>query len=117
MSIDFNFYLEDTSIAVSITNQEIQVGDNCSRIILTPLYDATHVAADGFASVAINQTTNLPRAIIAQQLIMENVDGQIKRIFVTNNLETAIVGCNNNGYLEVRESIEQVLAKIKNLKS
>tara|TARA_Y100000361_G_scaffold145727_1_gene155313 strand:- start:11714 stop:11896 length:183 start_codon:yes stop_codon:yes gene_type:complete len=41
----------------------------------------------------------------------------IKRIFVTNNLETAIVGCNNNGYLEVRESIEQVLAKIKKLKS
>jgi len=38
---------------------------------------------------------------------------QLKRVFVTDKGKTAVVGWNNNGYFEVKESYEEVINKLK----
>lgn len=36
----------------------------------------------------------------------------LKRVFVTKEGKTAVVGWNNNGYFEINESYEDVISKI-----
>jgi uncharacterized protein YlzI (FlbEa/FlbD family) len=38
---------------------------------------------------------------------------QLKRVFVTDKGKTAVVGWNNNGYFEIKESYEEVINKLK----
>lgn len=37
----------------------------------------------------------------------------LKRVFVTKDGKTAVVGWNNNGYFEVKETYEEVISKIQ----
>jgi hypothetical protein len=36
----------------------------------------------------------------------------LKRVFVTEKGKTAVVGWNNNGYFEIKETYEEVIEKI-----
>jgi len=40
----------------------------------------------------------------------------LKRVFVTKEGKTGVVGWNNNGFFEVEESYEEVINKLKLLK-
>ena len=40
----------------------------------------------------------------------------LQRVFVTKEGKTGVVGWNNNGYFEIKESYEEVISKIKLLK-
>ena len=40
----------------------------------------------------------------------------LQRVFVTTDGKTAVVGWNNNGYFEIKESYEEVISKLKLLK-
>ena len=40
----------------------------------------------------------------------------LQRVFTTDKGKTAVVGWNNNGYFEIKESYEEVISKIKLLK-
>lgn len=37
----------------------------------------------------------------------------IQRVFVSEQGKTCIVGCNNNGYIEVKEKIQDILKQLK----
>ena len=41
----------------------------------------------------------------------------LQRVFVTKEGKTGVVGWNNNGYFEIKESYEEVISKIKLLKA
>jgi uncharacterized protein YlzI (FlbEa/FlbD family) len=38
---------------------------------------------------------------------------RLQRIFITTEGKTAVVGWNNNGYFEIKESYEEVINKLK----
>ena len=40
----------------------------------------------------------------------------LQRVFTTDKGKTAVVGWNNNGYFEIKESYEEVINKLKLLK-
>jgi len=37
----------------------------------------------------------------------------LQRVFITTEGKTAVVGWNNNGYFEIKESYEEVINKLK----
>ena len=41
----------------------------------------------------------------------------LQRVFVTKEGKTGVVGWNNNGFFEIKESYEEVISKIKLLKA